>query len=189
VIFACRGLSAQNVHGHLNSWDNLDEKYMRLLSRLLSITLFLQLIGFAVPAYAAIARDIEEKTGEARALLHAQPGDPAVAERIRALEDAIKRGEQASKQLWVDIERLESEKKALQAEVRNLERIQTVLTSGLIGALVTAAVAILGIFTTARRSRADRDLKRLEVLEKATELKSKGVGVPMDIQTAYEVAR
>ena len=58
---------------------------MRPLSRLLSITLFLQFSCLAVPAYAAIAKDIEEKTGQARALLHAQPGDPAVAERIRAL--------------------------------------------------------------------------------------------------------
>jgi len=59
------------------------------------------------------------------------------------------------------------------------------LTSGLIGALVTAAVAVIGALTNFRRSRADRDFRRLEVLEKATQLQASGIGVPPDILQDY----
>lgn len=123
------------------------------------------------PADAAIARDIEEKTEELRAT--ASSGDAATAEKIRALEEAIQRGEKASAGLWSQIKSLEAEKAARENEKRALEKIQVVLTSGLIGALVTAFVAILGVFLNHSRGRAERDLKRLEVLAKTVDSRAR----------------
>jgi len=110
----------------------------------------------------------------------------SASEKVLALQAAIKRGEQASAGLWTQIKTLEEQKAALENEKRALEKIQVVLTSGLIGALVTAFVAVLGTFLNFSRGRAERDLKRLEVLEKALELESKGVHVPADIEAAYK---
>jgi len=110
----------------------------------------------------------------------------SASEKVLALQAAIKRGEQASAGLWTQIKTLEEQKAALENEKRALEKIQVVLTSGLIGALVTAFVAVLGTFLNFSRGRAERDLKRLEVLETALELESKGVHVPADIEAAYK---
>jgi len=110
----------------------------------------------------------------------------SASEKVLALQAAIKRGEQASAGLWTQIKTLEEQKAALENKKRALEKIQVVLTSGLIGALVTAFVAVLGTFLNFSRGRAERDLKRLEVLEKALELESKGVHVPADIEAAYK---
>jgi len=52
--------------------------------------------------------------------------------------------------------------------------------------VVTAIVALLSAFANFRRSRADRDFRRLEVIEKAHQLKSAGVSVPADIQRNYQ---
>jgi predicted RNase H-like nuclease (RuvC/YqgF family) len=134
-------------------------------------------------AHAEIARDIESKTEDLRRAMDAE--DPQVRTKIRELEEAIRRGEGASKDLWSNIEELEQQKASLQAENSKLEKIQTVMASGLIGALVTATVAILGVFGNLRRSRAERDLRRLEVVEKARELEGKGVPVPTDIRNEY----
>jgi hypothetical protein len=132
----------------------------------------------------AIAQNIEDKT---EALKRAAQADGATAQMVLDLQEAIKQGEAASAKLWDNIRALEQEKQALQEENRKLERIQTILASGLIGALVTAGVAILGVVTNSRRTRAERDLKRLEVLEKASALQSKGVAIPGDIQSEYGV--
>ncbi len=67
-----------------------------------------------------------------------------------------------------------------------LEQVQTVLTSGLVGAIVTAPVAIMGAVASARTSRAEWDLKRLDVVEKVVALKKAGVGVPRDIAEDYQ---
>jgi DNA repair exonuclease SbcCD ATPase subunit len=135
-------------------------------------------------AGAAAARDIEEKTEDLRASTAAI--DAATNEKVLALQAAIKRGEQASAGLWTQIKTLEEQKAALENEKRALEKIQVVLTSGLIGALVTAFVAILGTFLNFSRGRAERDLKRLEVLEKALALEPRGIHLPADIEAAYK---
>jgi len=80
---------------------------------------------------------------------------------------------------------LQKEKQALLDANQRLERTQIVLGSGLIGALVTAVVGILGAITSSRRSRADSDLKRLEVIVRARELQQKGVPLPSDIVQGY----
>ena|SRR5690349_19259844 len=151
--------------------------------------LFVGIVAFcallaASPASAVIAEDIEKKT---EALKHAAASDAATAKMLTELQDAITQGEAASSRLRDNIKALENEKLALQEENRKLERVQTILASGLIGALVTAGVAILGVFVNVRRSRAERDLKRLEVVEKAGALQAKGVAIPEDIQSEYGV--
>jgi hypothetical protein len=135
-------------------------------------------------AGAEIARDIERKTADLREATSA--GASASSEKVLALQAAIKRGEQASAGLWTQIKTLEEQKAALENEKRALEKVQVVLTSGLIGALVTAFVAILGTFLNFSRGRAERDLKRLEVLEKALALESRGIHLPADIEAAYK---
>ena len=154
-------------------------------TRLLIVaTLTLTAALAASSAGAEIARDIERRTEDLRAATSSD--DSATNEKVLALQAAIKRGEQASAGLWSQIKSLEAEKEALENEKRALEKIQVVLTSGLIGALVTAFVAILGVFLNLSRGRAERDLKRLEVLAKTVELESKGIPVPADIQATYK---
>src|SRR5438034_9580841 len=82
-------------------------------------------LGLALPSpvRAMIARDIEAKT---EALRDARAsGSELNREQVDALEKAIERGQQASAGLRGQIDSLEKEKAAL-------ERIQVVLTSGLI---------------------------------------------------------
>ncbi|SRR5258706_1428705 len=129
-------------------------------------------------AHAAIAKGLDREVDKAKKAMADSLG-PAAAERIQALQAAIERGERASADLHTQIQALETEK-------AKLEQVQTVLTSGLVGAIVTALVAIMGAVASARTSRAERDLKRLDVVEKVVALKKAGVGVPRDIAEAYQ---
>lgn len=159
----------------------------------LRVALSVLLIACVVPAaHAEIAREIDKRTVELKALERASASDPAAAQAIAELKDAIERGERAGAQLWTEInehkaavEALQKEKRELQEANQRLERTQTVLGSGLIGALVTAFVAIFGAVTNSKRSRADSDLKRLDVIVKARDLQSSGVPLPNDIVQAY----
>ncbi|HEY9218807.1 MAG TPA: hypothetical protein VIO94_12200 [Phenylobacterium sp.] len=134
-------------------------------------------LGAAGAAHAEIARDIESRTEALRA-----SSGPSRAEEIAGLEQAIARGERASGELRGQIAGLEAQTRKLQEEKAALERIQVVLTSGLIGAIVTALVAILGAFAKVRSGREERELQRLQVIEKAFELRAKGVPLPADLQ-------
>ena len=143
-------------------------------------------------AHAEIARKIDEKTAELKALDRASASDPDVAKAIQELRDAIASGERAGKDLWDEIHRNEESLKALEAEKQalvqanqDLERSKLILSSGLIGALVTAFVAIFGAVTSARRSRADSDLKRLDVIVRARDLQKNGIRLPGDIVRVY----
>jgi hypothetical protein len=97
---------------------------------------------------------------------------------IAIAEQTISKGEKA-------IEELRKEVSNLQSQKAELQRIQTALTSGLIGALVTAAIAIIGAVFKAMSSKVHRDLRRLEVAEKLSELQSKGISIPADISKSY----
>ncbi|EIC27839.1 hypothetical protein [Methylomicrobium album] len=119
-----------------------------------------------------IARHLDEELEHGRRVVEASPQGEGATDQIRSLKEAIARGETASRQL--------------REEIQRLEKIQAVLTSGLIGAVVTAIVAMLSAFANFRRSRADRDYRRLEVIEKAQQLKSAGIRVPADILRNYE---
>jgi len=122
--------------------------------------------------HAEIARHLDEEIEHGRQIVEASPSNEAAQDQIHSLKEAIARGETASVQL--------------RDEIQRLEKIQAVLTSGLIGAVVTAIVALLSAFANFRRSRADRDFRRLEVIEKAHQLKAAGVHVPADILRNYE---
>jgi len=132
--------------------------------------LFLACCLLPLSAHAAIARELDAELGRARALVEAGEG-ACSDQQVRELKEIIALADGASADLHKKID--------------SLERIQTMLTSGLIGALVTAAVAVIGALTNFRRSRADRDFRRLEVLEKATQLQASGIGVPPDILQDY----
>jgi len=132
------------------------------------------------PISAAAIKEIKDASAEAREALaasveHSQTGSPVSTARLEA---ALKRGEEINASLQSEVE-------ALKTERAQLVQVQTALTSGLIGAIVTALVAIGGAIMGSRNSRADRDLKRLAVIEKARELQSAGIRLPDDIAKAY----
>jgi chromosome segregation ATPase len=132
-------------------------------------------LGAAGPAVAVAADEIDRQTAAARAELARRDAGTAPDEaRVAALEAAIARGEAASKDLRGQID-------AYQKQVAELRESRNLLASGLVGAVVTAIVAIMGALTNARRSQAERDLKRLEVLEKASQLRAQGLPLPPDI--------
>jgi hypothetical protein len=167
------------------------------LTRVLGV---LCLLVYLPPAMAEIARDIDRRTAElkqveAAAQNPAALNEPAVAKQIAELKASIAAGERAGADLWAQIKEGEQQREALQKEKQalieanqRLERTQIVLGSGLIGALVTAVVGIFGAVTSSRRSRADSDLKRLDVIVRARELQQKGVPLPSDIVQGYGLA-
>jgi hypothetical protein len=132
------------------------------------------------PVSSDAIKEIEEASAEAREALAASSGLPPAGGVISTarLEAALKRGEEINASLQSEVE-------ALKIERAQLVQVQTTLTSGLIGAIVTALVAIGGAIMGSRNSRPDRDLKRLAVLEKARELQSAGIRLPDDIADAY----
>lgn len=135
--------------------------------------------GFTT-AHAEAIRQIHEASDEVRAAMPTSDSpelSPAAQASLRKLEQALARGESIN-------ESLTSQVKALEDERAKLQQVQTVLTSGLVGALVTAIVAILGAFVTSRNSKPDRDLKRLAVIEKVRELKAANVRLPPDLARA-----
>jgi hypothetical protein len=129
---------------------------------------------------SAAIKKIEEASDEVRAAIAESHGgelSPAANAALRKLEEALANGKEVNASL-------ESQVKALEAERAKLQQVQSVLTSGLVGALVTAIVAILGAFVTSRNSRPERDLKRLAVIEKVRELKAARVKLPPDLARA-----
>jgi len=135
----------------------------------------LALLAFS-PISAAAIKEINDASVEVRQALAAPKAECAVS--TARLEAALKRGEEIKASLQSEVETLKTER-------AQLVQVQTALTSGLIGAIVTALVAIGGAIIGSRNSRPDRDLKRLAVLEKARELQSAGVQLPDDIAQAY----
>lgn len=124
----------------------------------------------AAGAIEAATEALRDELRQARA----DPGHTTQSEKLAELARAISQGEAASQGLRAQIDSLKEEK-------AKLERIQAILTSGLIGALVTALVAVLGALSKFSGWRVERDLKRLEVIERAHRLNEDGVKVPADI--------
>ena len=129
---------------------------------------------------AAAIKEIKDASAEAREALAALAEHSATASAVSTtrLEAALKRGEEINASLQSEVETLKTER-------AQLVQVQTALTSGLIGAIVTALVAIIGAVMGSRNSRADRDLKRLAVIEKARELQAAGIRLPDDIAQTY----
>lgn len=136
-----------------------------------SALLVIIMIMFVVPP----AHAIEAAISELRARL-AEAED--TEEVIDIAEQTINEGKQT-------IERLRNEVDKLQSEKADLKEVQATLTSGLIGALVTAFIAIVGTVSKLINSKAERNLRRLEIMEKLTELESKGITIPGDIRKNY----
>jgi hypothetical protein len=134
-------------------------------------------LAAAAPATAAIKK-IEEASAEVRAAIQ-EGGElsPAARASLINLEAALANGERINTSLKDQV-------KALEDERAKLQEAQTVLKSGLVGALVTAIVAMLGAWVTSRNSRPERDLKRLAVIEKVRELKAANVKLPRDLARA-----
>lgn len=82
-----------------------------------------------------------------------------------------------------------TEREQLKKQHDDLVQVQTNLMSGLIGAIVTALVAVAGALQTILNSKPERDLKRLTVIEKASELTKSGIVVPEDILSKYSISR
>ena len=137
------------------------------------------LLGWAGTGQAAVAMINEASADVRRAIAESKSGtlSPEAEASLQRLEAALENGERVNASLH-------SQVASLQEERTKLQQAQTVLTSGLVGALVTAIVAILGAFVTSRNSRPDRDLKRLAVIEKVRELKAANVRLPRDLARA-----
>jgi septal ring factor EnvC (AmiA/AmiB activator) len=132
----------------------------------------------------------------------AAQNDPKGSPSIEHLQQTIDEGKQTIADLQTQSDQLEQEKTALvaqktaleqqnsdlQARKAELERIQTALTSGLIGAIVTALVAIAGVIMKTLGSRVDRDFRRLEVVEKMAALRKDGFEPPAELVAAYGLA-
>lgn len=122
---------------------------------------------------------------------------PAVKERLDSALIAISPDSLDSKCLTQSsIEELQQAKASaeqvsddLRDQLDENKRIQSILTSSLLAAFVTAVVAIGVAIVNAKQSKPDRDLKRLAVLEKARELSGQGFNIPADIVFEYEVNR
>jgi hypothetical protein len=150
----------------------------------LSATLAVVLLLAGPPASAAAIREIRDASAEAREALAAAAEHPQASAPVNTarLEAALKRGEEINASLQSEVETLKTER-------AQLVQVQTALTSGLIGAIVTAIVAIGGAISGSRNSKPDRDLKRLAVIEKARALQAAGVPLPDDIAQAYAPPR
>ena len=125
----------------------------------------------ASPAYAIIDAVDELETAIASS-------DGTIDAALARAEEVIADGKRTVTELRASVAQLEDEK-------AELESVRTTLTSGLIGAIVTALVAIFGTVFRSIGSRIERDLKRLEVLDKMNELRDKGVAIPPRMETSY----
>ena len=119
----------------------------------------LLLLGWANAGQAAMAMINDASADVRRAIAESKTGtlSPEAEASLQRLEEALENGERVNASLH-------SQVATLQEERAKLQQAQTILTSGLVGALVTAIVAILGAFVTSRNSRPDRDLKCLAVI-------------------------
>jgi septal ring factor EnvC (AmiA/AmiB activator) len=147
--------------------------------------------AFAIQAIDHAISDVE----------NAKKNDPAFAQVVEHLQQTIDDGKHTIADLRVQSDRLEDEKTALQKqkdllELKNnelhdkqagLERVQTALASGLVGAILTALVAIAGVILKTLGSRVERDLRQLEIVEKVAALRKAGVEPPADLVSRYGV--
>jgi hypothetical protein len=157
---------------------------MKRIASLFVLTCVL-LLGF--PQKANAADDIDRAVKDVKAIIKSG-GSSETDAKLRSLDEAVAEGEKASARLRSEIADLEREKSELQQERSDLQRVQSILASGLIGALVTAVVAVLGAISSRGRSKAERDLKRLEVLEKSRSLQKSGIDIPADIIRHYHAS-
>ena len=158
------------------------------MKRIVSLFVLMCVLLLRFPQEAKAADKIDRAVKEVKAIIKSGSGSSATDATLRRLEDAVAEGEKASAGLRSEIDALERERNELQQEKNDLQRVQSILASGLIGALVTAAVAVLGAMSSRGRSKAERDLKRLEVLEKSRSLQKSGIDIPAGIIRHYHAS-
>ena len=146
-------------------------------------TIFLPSRSYAI---IAAVKDLQDVVDRAQATNTTNSAISAeLTAKLKTAIETISEGNTVVSNLNNQVAILEKQKTQLQKEKAQLEQIQTTLTSGLIGAVVTAIVAIAGALLKTKNSKVDRDLKRLEVVEKMNELTEKGVALPPDIAKTY----
>ncbi|MEM7358949.1 MAG: hypothetical protein AAF431_07625 [Pseudomonadota bacterium] len=141
---------------------------------------------FSMQIAVAAIEEIEEASAEVEKIVEALKDDSRSTgasdaidrKSIQRLSAALERGEQINSSLEEQVAKYKAEKE-------ELLKVQTMLSSGLIGALVTAFVAIAGAIISAKSSKPERDLKRLSVIEKAMKLRQEGASLPRDIEVNY----
>ncbi|MEZ5331088.1 MAG: hypothetical protein R2991_03325 [Thermoanaerobaculia bacterium] len=143
-------------------------------ARCAALVVLLMLLGAVRPTHAEIQRAIDEA--------QSAQCDPEVEARLEA---TIARGRAAIDTLRGENAALQAERDELEQSKQELERVRTALTSGLIGAILTALVAIAGVVVKSLGSRLDRDYRRLEVVEKLAQLEKSGAHPPEDLFDRY----
>lgn len=154
-------------------------------SRSQALSAFLALAFLATCSRCGAIEELDEAATQVEQLveeLREEEASQVNSERVAQVIDRLNRARTNAEVIKTD---LEATIKEYDTRQRSLERVQTVLTSGLIGAVVTAIVAIIGAFASVRASMPERDLKRLAVIEKARELRASGVQLPEDISNRY----
>ncbi len=149
------------------------------MTRLGLILVVVTLLSLPAVAIDAAIKDVRNELDQ----IAARGNTPSDAAELSAV---VKRAQAVIADGESTVAKLTSKNLALEKETADLRQIQTALTSGLIGAIVTAIVAIAGVIVKTMGSRIDRDIKRLELAEKIASLASKGVSIPEDIAAIYK---
>jgi len=146
-------------------------------------------IVLLAPAGAIATESVEDAVAN---LKRAAQTDPKAAAELSHLQSTIEQLRTERAQLEKDKsavethrEELEKQNAKLEENKRHLERNQTTLAGGLIGAVLAALVGMIGSLSKWRTSRMDKDLHRLQIIEKVVALQKQGVKPPEDISHRY----
>jgi hypothetical protein len=131
------------------------------------------LAGFSISPLFAAEAAIHQLDTVLKKTVVAEPASPACADTTE-LNSAVQAGNLA--------------RQALANELTRYKNLQLALTSGLVAALLTAIGAVATLVVTSRNSRPERDLKRLEVVEKGAQMRGDGIEIPPDIVEEYLVS-
>ena len=155
--------------------------YKNIINKLLTITL---LMIFSTLAYGEAIRHIEFASEEAKEILEIlkSGAQPENIDAISRLESALDQGVRVNNDLQRQIYSYKREKD-------ELLKLKTTLSTSLIGAIITTIIAIFGAYIKVKNSKPERDLNRLNIIEKAFELNKSGVVLPDDISRKYLVEK
>lgn len=133
-------------------------------------------------------KDIQRSREALLSIPESQQDKQKINELQMQLDLTLEKGKVVSDNLKDQIINLKSEKETLKHEKAKLEQVQTALTSGLIGAILTSLVAIIGAVSNSKYSKSNRDYRKLEVIEKIHYLKNLGYIIPEKILTSNGVS-
>ena len=81
--------------------------------------------------------------------------------------------------------RLSAELKSYKVERTKYDETLSTLRSALFASIIAALGVVGGWVVTSLNAKTERDLKRLNIIEKVRDLKDAGLGVPSDIELRY----